>query len=150
MGLSTNQTAWSDSLSIHLFSKTFFFNSNCILKILGHIYLLWHKPIAAPFIQMLFGQQVLDMAYFGHYHYYGHLRSITKIYNPEETCCWSASAKIKSNIGLKWWPCRCTASSATIRPISPSTPILHPFLWISDVFQMANVLDTDVRHEWYC
>ena len=56
---------------------------------------------------MLIGQQFLDMAYFRHYHYNGHLLPIMKIYNPEETCYgWSASVIINSNAELKCWPCQ--------------------------------------------
>ena len=34
---------------------------------------------------MMLGQEVLDNAHFRHFYYYGHLVSIMKIYNPEET-----------------------------------------------------------------
>ena len=57
-------------------------------------------------IEMLLGQQILDMAYFCHCHYHGHLLSIMKIYNPGGTCCYArpASVILNSNAGLKCWP----------------------------------------------
>ena len=40
-------------------------------------------------IQMLFARRILDIAYFRHYYYYGHLLSIIEICNPEETSCYA-------------------------------------------------------------
>ena len=56
-------------------------------------------------IQMLLAQWIWGMAYFRHFYYYGHLLSIIKICNPEETCCYArpASVVINSNTGLKCW-----------------------------------------------
>ena len=87
---------------------------------------------------MLFGQQVLDNASFRHYHYYGHLLSIMKIYNPEETCCYArpASVIINSNTGLKCWPCRCTTPSDQCQsfPNEYTDPTI--FAWILVVSQL--------------
>ena len=97
------------SRSIHLFSPTFCLNYVFII--------LWckcicfdtnYRTIVVAFIQMLLAQRILDMAYFCHYHYNGHLLPFIKICNPEETCCYAraASVIINSNTGLKCWPCR--------------------------------------------
>ena len=81
-------------------------------------------------IQMLLGQQVLDMTYVRHYYLYGQLLSIMEVLNPEEACCYArlASVIISSNTGLKCWPSRGTTPSGHIQPSSPSWPILRHLL----------------------
>ena len=44
-------------------------------------------------IQMLLAWRILDIAYFRHYHYYGHLLSIIGICNPEETSLLCATSE---------------------------------------------------------
>ena len=101
--------------SIHKFSRSFnlfstFYLSSVFIRF-WYTYICFdlnYRTVVMASIQMLLVQRILDMAYFRHYYYYGHLLSITKLYNPEETCCYArpASVIINSNTGLKCWPCR--------------------------------------------
>ena len=67
-----------------------------------------YRMVVVASIQMLLARRILGIAYFRHYYYYGHLLSITGIFNPEETSCYArpASVIINCNTGLKCWPCR--------------------------------------------
>ena len=51
-----------------------------------------YRTVVVASIQMLLAQRILDVTYFLHYYYYGHLLSIIITYNPEETCqTWATS-----------------------------------------------------------
>ena len=87
------------SRSINLFSTTFCLNSKCVKNIILLIYLFDpnYRTVVMASIQILLAKLILDMAYFRHYHFCGHILSIVKIYNPEETCCYARPASVIAN-----------------------------------------------------
>ena len=102
---------------IHKFSRSINWSSTTFVLVLAAFRRSWYthicfdpnnRTVVVASIQMLLAQRILDMAYFRHDHYYGHLLSNIKIYNPEETCCYArpASVIINMNTGLKCGPCR--------------------------------------------
>ena len=128
------------SRSINAFSTTFFFSSNCVKNILVQIYLLWpnYRMVVVTSIQMLLARRILDIAYFRHYYYYGHLLSIIGICNPEETSCYArpASVIINCNTGLKCWPCRGRTPSCHYQASFTEYVDSMTFAWILDVSQL--------------
>ena len=62
-----------------------------------------YRMVVVASIQMLLARLILDMAYFRHYYYYGHLLSIIGICNPEKNRCYArpASVIINCNTALK-------------------------------------------------
>ena len=109
-----------------------------------------YTTIVVTSIQMLLAQRILDIAYFRYYHYYGHLMSIIKIYNPEETCCYArpASAIINRNTGLKYSPCRGRTPSCHYQAFFTEYTDITTFAWILDVSQMKNGLNEKFWHEY--
>ena len=122
---------------INFFSTTACLSSSCVYKILVHIFCFDpnYRTVGVASIQMLLAQPILDMAYFRHYYYYGHLLSIFKIYNPEETCCYArpVSVVINSNTGLKCWPCRGRIPSCPYQAFFTEYVDTTTFAWILDV-----------------
>ena len=102
-------------------------------------------------IHTMLARWIWNMAYFRYYYYYGHLLSIIKICNPEETCCYvrPASVIINSNTGSK---SPSEHHHVTIRPSSPSTPILQcmTYAWILDVSQLKHGLNKNFRRDYHC
>ena len=116
---------------------------------LWHTYICFdsnYRPVAVASIQILLAQRICDMAYFSHYHYYGHLLSIIKIYNPEETCCYArpAAVIINSNTGLKCWPCRGRTPSCHYQAFVTEFADTTTFAWILDVSQLKNGLNKKI------
>ena len=86
-----------------------------------------YRMVVVASIRMLLAWRILDTAYFRHCYYYGHLLSIIGICNPEETSCYARPAIviINCNTGLRnVGLAEAEHHHATIRPSSPSTPIL--------------------------
>ena len=94
-----------------------------------------YRTVVVASIQMLLAQPILNMAYFRHYYYYGHLLSIIKIYNLDETCCYArpVSVIINSNTGLKCWPCRGRIPSCPYQDFFTENADTMTFPWILDV-----------------
>ena len=103
-------------------------------------------------IQMLLAQRILDMSYFRHYYYYGHLLPIIKIYNQEKTCCYArpASVTINNNIILKCWPCRGRTPPCHYQAIFTEYANTTTFAWTLDALQFKNGSNKHFRHEYYC
>ena len=110
-----------------------------------------YRTVVMASIQMLLAQQNLDMAYFCHYYHYGHLLSIVKIYNPEETCCYArpVSVIININTGLKCWPCRGRTPSCHYQAFFTENADTT-FAWILDISQLKNGLNKNFQHEYHC
>ena len=103
-----------------------------------HIYICFdpkYKTEVVASIQMLLAQRILDVAYFLHYYYCGHLLSIITIYNPEETCRYArpASVIINNHTGLKCWPCRSRTPSCHYQAFFTEYADITTFAWILDV-----------------
>ena len=97
-----------------------------------------YRMVVVASIQMLLARRILDIAYIRHYHYYGHLLSITGICNPEENSCYArpASVIINCNIGLKCWPCRGRTPSCQYQAFFTEYAYPVTFAWILDVSQL--------------
>ena len=110
-----------------------------------------HRAVVVASIPMLLGQHVLDNIYFRHHHYYGHLLSIVKIYNPEEGCWYARPASvIINNTGLKCWPYRGTTPSEQFQAsywVHRYYDICLLEYWMSLNWQ--NLLK-NFRHGYYC
>ena len=111
-----------------------------------------YRTVVVASIQMLLAQRIWDMAYIRHYHYYGHLLSITKIYNPKETCCFArpASVIINSNSGLKWCPSLGRKPPGHYHTFFTENVDTTTFAWILDVSQLKNGINKNCRHQYYC
>ena len=142
------------SRSINVFSTTFCFSSNCVLR-------FWYNCICfdpnytmvvVASIQMLLARRIWDIAYFRHNYYYGNLLSIIGICNPEETSCYAqpASVIINCRTGLKYWPCRGRTPSCHYRAFFTEYADSMTFAWILDVSQLKNGLNKNFRQKYYC
>ena len=100
----------------------------------------YYRMVVVASIQRLLARWMLDIAYFCHYYYYGHLLSIIDICNPEETSCYarSASVVINCNTGLKCWPCRGRPPSCHYQTFFTEYADSMTFAWILDVSQLKN------------
>ena len=113
---------------INLFSTTSCLSLSCVYKI-WYTYLCFdpnYRTVVVAFIEMLLAQPILDMAYFRHYYYYGHLLSIIKIYNPEERLCVTSERDYKQQ---HWIEMLALPRQNTIMPISG---LLHRVRWYYD------------------
>ena len=124
-------------------------------RMFWYTYICFHpnyRTVVVGSIQMLIAQRILDMAYFCHYHYYGHLLSIIKICNPGKTCSYGrpVSVIINSNTGSKCWPCRGRTPSWYYQAFITENTDSTIFAWILDVSQLKNGLNKKFRHEYYC
>ena len=110
-----------------------------------------HRTVVVASIEILLGQQILEMAYFRPYYYYCLLLPIMKIYNPEQTCCyaWPATVTINSNIGLKCWPCRGPTLSDYYQTFFIEHADTTTFTWILDISQFKTACNKTFRHEYY-
>ena len=118
--------------SINLLTTKFCLSSNCFIGF-WYTYICFdskYRAVVVASIQILLAQRILDMAYFLHYYYYGHLLSIIILYNLWETSRYAgpASVIINNNTGLKVGLVEAEHHHATIRPSSPTTPILRLLL----------------------
>ena len=97
-----------------------------------------YRMVVVASIQMLLARWILDIAYFRHYHYYGHVLSIIGICNPEETSCYArpASVILNCNTGLKCWPCRGRTPSCHYQDFFAEYADSMTFAWILDVSQL--------------
>ena len=102
-----------------------------------------YRMVVVASIQMLLAWRILNIAYFLHYYYCGHLLSIVGICNPEETSCYArpASVIINCNTGLKCWPCRGRTPSCHYQALSTEYADSMTFAWILDASQLKNGLN---------
>ena len=107
-----------------------------------------YKTVVLASIQMLLAQRILDMAYFLHYCYCGHLLSIIIIYSPEEICRYArpASVIINDNTGLKCWPCRGRTPSCHYQAFFTEYADTTTFAWILDVWELKSGVKKYFRH----
>ena len=116
---------------INLFSTTSCLSSSCVYRF-WYTYFCFdpnYRKVVVASIQMLLAQPILDMAYFRHYYYYGHLLSIIKIYNPEEMLCSTSERDYKQQHWIEMLAfAQAEYHHAHIRPSSPSTLILRLLL----------------------
>ena len=127
------------SRSINVFSTMFCFSS--AFRRFWYKYICFdpnYSMVVVASIQMLLARRILDIAYFCHYYYYGHLLSIIGMCNPEETSCYarSASVIVNCNTGLKCWPCRGRTPSCHYQAFFTEYADSMTFAWILDVSQL--------------
>ena len=111
-----------------------------------------YRIVVVTTIQMLLARRILDIAYFCHYYYYGHLSSIIGICNLEETSWYArpASVMINCNTGLKCRPCRGWTPLCHYQAFLTEYADSMTFAWISDVSQLKKGLKKKFHHEYYC
>ena len=92
------------------------------------------------------------MVHFINHYFYGHLPSMMKIYNPEETISYArpASVIINSNNGLKCSACRGTTPSNHHQTFFTEYTDTILFGRMLTIFQLKNAFNKYLQHGNYC